>query len=75
MTHSFPLIGKLKPTLFFELHVWPCPKKQKSESVFTAGVHSFLFGLVFLMNPSPFDVVANFWMGTAQFLNQFKQEA
>lgn len=37
MACSFPLIGKLKPKLFLELHVWPWPKKQKAESTFTGG--------------------------------------
>lgn len=68
---SFPLIGKLKPTLLLELHVWPWPKKQKAESAFSGGVHSFLFRLVFLMNSSP-DVVVSFWMDRPQFLHQFK---
>lgn len=55
--------------------MWPWPKKQKAESALTGGVHSFRFVLVFLMNPSPADVVASFWMNTLQFLHQFKQEA
>lgn len=75
MACSFPLIGKLKPKLFLELHVWPWPKKQKAESAFTRGVHSFRFVLAFLMNPFPADVVASFWVDTLQFLHQFKQEA
>jgi len=76
VARSFTSTGRPTPTtLFLELRVRPHPRKQKAGSALIEGIHSFLFGLVFLINPSAADAVVRFWMHTTWFLHQLKQPA
>lgn len=70
-----PIHRKAQANAFFGAACVALASKAESRICVHCGGHSFLFGLVFLMNPSPVDVVASLWMDTAQFLHQFEQEA